>query len=80
MDAAYKMLVNVLRRRRKAISGDTYSLDDIVNQFLGFVDLLFGVGHDQAVEIFFLVTGVSCIRAAFSFLDGSLSTDCNFGL
>jgi hypothetical protein len=58
----------------------TYSFNDVVDQFLSLVDLFLGIRHDQAVEIFFLVTGVSCVRAAFSFLDGSFSTDCNFGL
>ena len=59
--------------------GSTYSLNDVVNQFLGFVDLLLGVGHDQAMQIFLLVAGVSGIRTSFSFLDGTFSTDGDLG-
>ena len=58
--------------------GLAYRLDNVVNQLLGLVDLVFGVGHDQAVEILFLVTGVSCIGAALALLDGTLATDGNF--
>lgn len=58
---------------------ETYSLDNVVNQLLGLVHLLFGVRHDQAVQIFLLVAGVSSVRAAFAFLDGALATDGNLG-
>ena len=58
----------------------TYRLDDLVDQLLRLVDLFFGVCHDQAVQIFFLVTGVSSIRSSFPFLDGAFSTDCNLRL
>jgi hypothetical protein len=37
----------------------TYRLDDVVNQLLGLVHLVLGVGHDQTVKVFFLVAGVS---------------------
>jgi hypothetical protein len=37
------------------------SLDDIVDEFLGFVDLVFGVGHDQAMQILFLIASVGSI-------------------
>ena len=33
----------------------TYGLNDVVNQLLRLVDLLLGVGHDQAVQILLLV-------------------------
>ena len=56
---------------------DTYRLDDIVDQLLRFVDLVFGVGHDQAVQILFLVAGVSCVRTTFALLDGAFATDRN---
>ena len=59
--------------------GETYSLNDIVNQLFRVVDLLLGIRHDQAMEIFFLVAGVSCVRTTLSFLDGSLSTNGNLG-
>jgi len=36
---------------------------------LGFVDFLFSVGHDKTMQVFFLVAGVSGVRAALSFLD-----------
>lgn len=58
----------------------TYSLNDIVNELFGFVDLLLGIGHDQAMEILFLVASMSGIGAAFSFFDGSFSTNCDLGL
>lgn len=56
-----------------------YSFDDVVNQLLGLVDLLLGVGHDQAVKILLLVAGVSGIGASLALLDGALATDGNLG-
>ena len=53
----------------------TYSFDDGVDKFLGFVNLLFSVCHDKAVEIFFLVRGVGSIGTALSFLHRSFPTD-----
>lgn len=50
-----------------------------MNQLLRLLDLLFGVCHDQTVEIFFLVARVSGVRSAFSFLDRAFATDRNFG-
>lgn len=50
-------------------------LDDIVNELFGFVDLLFCVCHDQAMEIFFLVAGVSCVRSTLAFLDRAFATN-----
>lgn len=55
------------------------SLDDIVDQLFRLVDLLFRVCHDQAVQVFVLVTGVSGIRFALSFFDGALSTNGDLG-
>jgi hypothetical protein len=57
----------------------TYSLNNIVNELLRLIDLLLGIGHDETVEIFLLVAGVSSIRPTLAFLDGALSTDCNLG-
>ena len=57
----------------------TYSLNDVMDQLFSLVDLFLGVGHDQAMQIFLLVAGVSGIRTSFSFLDGTLSTDGDFG-
>jgi hypothetical protein len=54
-----------------------YRLNDIVDQLLGLVDLVFGVGHDQTVQVFFLVAGVGGVGSALSFLDGTLSSDGN---
>jgi hypothetical protein len=50
-----------------------------VNELLGFGDLLLGVGHDQAVQIFILVARMGSIGLAFALLDGSFSSNCNFG-
>jgi len=55
------------------------SLDNVVNQLLGLVHLLFSLCHDQTVEILLLVASVSGIRSAFSFLDGAFSTNGNLG-
>ena len=57
----------------------TYCLDDIVNQFLGFVHLFFGIGHDQAVQVFVLVTRVSSVRLALALFDGAFAADSNLG-
>jgi hypothetical protein len=54
-------------------------LDDVVNQFLRFVDFLFRVGHDQAMKVFFLVAGVSCVRSTLAFLDRTFATNGDFG-
>ena len=60
-------------------SGETHSLNDVMDQLLCLVDLLLRIGHDQTMKIFLLVAGVSGIRTTFSFLDGSFSTDSNLG-
>lgn len=57
-----------------------YSLNDLVNELLGFDDLLLSVCHDQAVQIFVLVASVSSIGFALAFLDRALSANCNLGL
>lgn len=61
-----------------ALGDGSSGFDDVVDQFLGLVNLVLGVGHDQAVEILFLITGVSCIGAALALLDGTLATNGNF--
>jgi hypothetical protein len=57
----------------------TYRLDDVMNELLSLHDFLFGIGHDEAVQIFFLVAGVGSIGAAFAFFDRTLATDGDFG-
>jgi hypothetical protein len=57
----------------------TYCLDDIVDELLRLVDLLFGVGHDQAVQIFVLVAGVSSVRLALAFFDGAFAANGDLG-
>jgi uncharacterized membrane protein YuzA (DUF378 family) len=52
-------------------------LNDVVNQLLGLVDLVFGVGHNKTMQVFFLVAGVCGVGAALSFLDGALASDGN---
>src|SRR5450432_4187122 len=46
-----------------------------MNQLLSFVNFLFCICHDQAMEVFFLVAGVSCIRSTLAFLDRAFSTN-----
>ena len=57
----------------------TYRLDDVVDQLLCLVDLFFRVGHDEAVQVFILVAGVSRVRLAFALLDGTLAADGDLG-
>jgi hypothetical protein len=57
----------------------TYRLNNIVDQLLGLVHLFLGVGHDEAVEILFLVAGVGGIRAALALLHGAFSANGNLG-
>ena len=45
---------------------ETYRFDDIVNELLGLVDLLFSVCHDETVEIFILVDGVRSVGFSFA--------------
>lgn len=55
------------------------SLDNVVDELLGFVDLFFGICHDQAVQVFFLITGVCGIGSTFAFFDRAFASNCNFG-
>src|SRR3712207_2763639 len=55
----------------------TYSLDDVVDELLGLVDLLLCVRHNQAVQIFLLVAGVSCVRPSFTLFHGALAANRN---
>lgn len=55
----------------------TYSFNDVVNEFLGLVDLVFGVGHDETVQVFFLITCVSSVRTSFALFDGTFAADRN---
>lgn len=58
----------------------TYGLNDVVNELLGFVDLLLRIGHDQAVQVLLLVASMGGIRATLSFLNGALSTNSDLSL
>jgi hypothetical protein len=53
--------------------------NDIVHKLLSLVDLFFGIGHNQTVQIFFLVATVSGVRSALSFLDGTFASNGNLG-
>jgi hypothetical protein len=64
-----------LQRARK----DAYRLDNVVHKFLGFVNLLFRICHDQTMKILFLVASVSGVRSAFSFLDRAFASNSNLG-
>jgi ABC-type proline/glycine betaine transport system permease subunit len=46
-----------------------------VNELLRLVNLVLGIGHDQAVQVFLLVAGVSCVRSTFTLLDGAFASD-----
>ena len=58
----------------------TYSFNDIVNEFLGFDDFLFGISHDETMKVFFLVAGVSRVRSTLALFDRALATDGNLRL
>lgn len=57
----------------------TYRLDDIVDQLLRFVDLVFSIRHDQAVEVLVQIARVSGIRLALSFFDRAFASDGDLG-
>ena len=57
----------------------SYRLDDIVDQLLGFVDLLFCVCHDQTMEVFVLVAGVSSVRFSFALFHRAFASNGNLG-
>jgi hypothetical protein len=40
-----------------------------MNELFRFVNFVLGVGHDQAMQVFFLVAGVSSVRTSLSFFD-----------
>ncbi len=50
-----------------------------MNQLLRLVDLLLGIGHDQTMQILFLVAGMSRIGSTFAFLDRALAANGNLG-
>jgi hypothetical protein len=50
-----------------------------VNQLLCLVDLFLGIRHDQAVQVFFLIAGVSCVRSSFALFDGAFATNGDLG-
>jgi hypothetical protein len=50
-----------------------------VNELLGLVDLFFSIGHDETVQIFFLVASMRGIRPALALLDGALATNGDLG-
>lgn len=55
----------------------TYRLDNVVDELLRLVHLVLGIGHDQAVQVFLLVAGVSCVRSSFTLLNGSFAANCD---
>lgn len=57
--------------------GMTYSLDNVVDELLGLVDLLLRIRHDQAVKVLLLVAGMSCVRSSLTLFDGTFATDRN---
>ena len=56
-----------------------YRFNDVVDQLLGFVDLLFSICHDQAVQILILVAGVSGVRFSFALFDRAFASNCDLG-
>jgi hypothetical protein len=54
-------------------------LNNVVHKFLGFVNLLFSICHDQTMKILFLVASVSGVRSAFSFLDRAFASNSYLG-
>jgi len=54
-------------------------LNDVVNQLLCLVDFVLCVGHDQAMEVFFLVAGMGSVRTSLPFLYRAFATDGNLG-
>ena len=72
-------LLKVSKQLDKIGWDDTYRLDDVVNQLLGLVHFLLGVCHDQAVQVFVLVAGMSSVRLSLSFFDRSFAANCDLG-
>lgn len=60
-------------------SGRSYRLDNIMDQFLRLVDLVFSVGHDQTVQILLLIARVRGVGATFAFFDGPFTADGDLG-
>jgi len=51
----------------------------VVDQLLGLVDLLLGVGHDETMQVLLLVAGVSCVGATLAFFHRAFSANGNLG-
>lgn len=69
----------LVSRCKSEKNGLTHSLDDVVDQLLGLVNLVLALGHDQAVEILLLVARMGSVRATLALLDGALATNGNLG-
>ena len=50
-----------------------------MDQLLRLVDLLLGVGHDETMQILFLVASMGSVRTALALLDGALAANGDFG-
>lgn len=57
------------------MKGDTCRLNDLGDQLFRLVNFGFGVCHDQAMQVLFLVAGSCSVGAALAFLDGTLAAD-----
>jgi len=53
--------------------------NDVVDQLLGLVHLFLGVGHDETVQVLFLVARMCSVRTALALLHGALSANGDFG-
>ena len=74
------MFVNVSHKSYwKGDDRCTYRLDDLVDQLFSLVDLLFRIGHDQAVQVLILVACVSSIGFSFAFLYGAFAANSDLG-
>lgn len=57
----------------------TYCLNDVVDEFLGFVNLLLSIAHNETMEVLVLVAGVSGVRLPFALFDRAFAANGDFG-
>ncbi len=72
-------LVSTHRSGKGGEGGGAYRLDHVMDQLLRLVNLLLCVGHNETVQVLFLVAGMGSVGAALALLDGALATNGNLG-
>jgi hypothetical protein len=53
--------------------------DDVVDECFRLVDFFLGICHDETMQVFFLIAGVSCVRSSLAFFNRAFASNGDFG-